>query len=83
MGILWTILIGFIAGVLAKLITPGDNEPSGFILTTNRFAMCCWGIPSQPKGFNRKPSSPSSRNRGLLTMVHGVEFSHRPDYSLR
>jgi uncharacterized membrane protein YeaQ/YmgE (transglycosylase-associated protein family) len=34
MGILWTILIGFIAGVLAKFITPGDNEPSGFILTT-------------------------------------------------
>jgi uncharacterized membrane protein YeaQ/YmgE (transglycosylase-associated protein family) len=34
MGILLTILIGFVAGVLAKLITPGDNEPSGFILTT-------------------------------------------------
>ena len=34
MGILWTILIGFVAGVLAKLITPGSNEPSGFILTT-------------------------------------------------
>ena len=34
MGILWTILIGFVAGVLAKLITPGDNEPNGFILTT-------------------------------------------------
>ena len=34
MGILWTILIGFVAGVVAKLITPGDNEPSGFILTT-------------------------------------------------
>ena len=34
MGIIWTILIGFIAGVLAKQITPGDNEPSGFILTT-------------------------------------------------
>ena len=34
MGILWTILIGFVAGVLAKLITPGGNEPSGFILTT-------------------------------------------------
>ena len=34
MGIIWTILIGFIAGVLAKLITPGTNEPSGFILTT-------------------------------------------------
>ena len=34
MSILWTILIGFIAGVIAKFIMPGDNEPSGFILTT-------------------------------------------------
>ena len=34
MGIIWTIIIGFIAGVIAKLIMPGPNEPSGFILTT-------------------------------------------------
>ncbi len=34
MGILWTIIIGFVAGVIAKLIMPGPNEPSGFILTT-------------------------------------------------
>lgn len=34
MGIIWTIVIGFIAGVIAKFIMPGDNEPSGFILTT-------------------------------------------------
>jgi uncharacterized membrane protein YeaQ/YmgE (transglycosylase-associated protein family) len=34
MSILWIILIGFIAGVIAKLIHPGPNEPSGFILTT-------------------------------------------------
>jgi uncharacterized membrane protein YeaQ/YmgE (transglycosylase-associated protein family) len=34
MGILWTVIIGFVAGVIAKLIMPGDNEPSGFILTT-------------------------------------------------
>jgi uncharacterized membrane protein YeaQ/YmgE (transglycosylase-associated protein family) len=34
MGLLWTILIGFLAGVIAKLIHPGPNEPSGFILTT-------------------------------------------------
>jgi uncharacterized membrane protein YeaQ/YmgE (transglycosylase-associated protein family) len=33
-GIIWTIIIGFIAGVIAKLITPGKNEPTGFILTT-------------------------------------------------
>lgn len=34
MGIIWTIIIGFVAGIVAKLITPGRNEPSGFILTT-------------------------------------------------
>ena len=34
MHIIWTIIIGFIAGVIAKFITPGKNEPSGFILTT-------------------------------------------------
>ena len=34
MNIIWTIVIGFIAGVIAKFITPGGNEPSGFILTT-------------------------------------------------
>ena len=34
MGIIWTIIIGFVAGVIAKLVTPGSNEPSGFILTT-------------------------------------------------
>ena len=34
MSILWTIIIGFVAGVIAKLIHPGPNEPAGFILTT-------------------------------------------------
>ena len=33
MGILWTILIGFAVGSLAKYIMPG-KEPDGFILTT-------------------------------------------------
>ena len=35
MHILWTIIIGFVAGVIAKFLYPGKNyEPSGFILTT-------------------------------------------------
>ena len=35
MGILWTILIGFIAGIIARFVVPGDkHEPQGFILTT-------------------------------------------------
>jgi len=34
MGIIGTIIIGFIAGIIAKFIMPGPNEPSGFVLTT-------------------------------------------------
>ena len=34
MGIIWTIIIGFVAGVIAKFVVPGPNEPRGFILTT-------------------------------------------------
>jgi uncharacterized membrane protein YeaQ/YmgE (transglycosylase-associated protein family) len=33
MGILWIILIGFVAGIVARLLAPGPNNPSGFILT--------------------------------------------------
>jgi uncharacterized membrane protein YeaQ/YmgE (transglycosylase-associated protein family) len=34
MSIIWTIIIGFIVGVIAKFIMPGDkSEPKGFILT--------------------------------------------------
>jgi len=34
MSILWTIIIGFVAGVIAKFLHPGRNEPQGFIVTT-------------------------------------------------
>ena len=34
MSIIWTIIIGFLAGVIAKFLHPGDNEPKGFIVTT-------------------------------------------------
>jgi uncharacterized membrane protein YeaQ/YmgE (transglycosylase-associated protein family) len=34
MSIIWTLIIGFVAGVVAKFLMPGKNEPSGFILTT-------------------------------------------------
>ena len=33
MGILWTIIIGFVAGVIAKFLMPG-RDPGGFIITT-------------------------------------------------
>jgi uncharacterized membrane protein YeaQ/YmgE (transglycosylase-associated protein family) len=33
-GILWIIFVGFVAGIIARLVSPGPNNPSGFILTT-------------------------------------------------
>ncbi len=32
MGIIWDILIGFVAGLVAKLLMPG-RDPGGFIIT--------------------------------------------------
>ncbi len=33
-GLIWIIVVGFIAGLIARLLSPGPNNPSGFILTT-------------------------------------------------
>ena len=32
MGIIWTIIIGLLAGIVAKLLMPG-RDPGGFIIT--------------------------------------------------
>ena len=32
-GILWIIIVGFVAGMIARWLSPGPNNPSGFILT--------------------------------------------------
>jgi uncharacterized membrane protein YeaQ/YmgE (transglycosylase-associated protein family) len=34
MHILWVIIIGFAAGIIARILAPGPNNPAGFILTT-------------------------------------------------
>ena len=31
---LWIIFVGFAAGIIARILSPGPNNPSGFILTT-------------------------------------------------
>lgn len=33
MHLIWTVLIGFVAGLIAKAVTPG-TEPGGFFLTS-------------------------------------------------
>jgi uncharacterized membrane protein YeaQ/YmgE (transglycosylase-associated protein family) len=33
-NIIWIIVIGFIAGIIARMLSRGPNNPTGFILTT-------------------------------------------------
>ncbi|MFZ6849505.1 GlsB/YeaQ/YmgE family stress response membrane protein [Undibacterium sp. RuRC25W] len=33
MHVIWMVLIGFVAGLIAKAIMPGENNPSGFFMT--------------------------------------------------
>ena len=33
-GLIYIIIVGFVAGIIARLLSPGPNNPSGFILTT-------------------------------------------------
>ena len=33
MSILWIVLIGFVAGIIARMVSSGPNNPTGFILT--------------------------------------------------
>ena len=61
MHVLWIILIGFVAGLIAKVITPGTG-PGGFFLTaalgiggslaaTNLGQFLGWYQPGQSAGF--------------------------------
>jgi uncharacterized membrane protein YeaQ/YmgE (transglycosylase-associated protein family) len=33
-NIIWIIVIGFVAGLIARFLSPGPNSPKGFLLTT-------------------------------------------------
>ena len=33
-GFIWIVIVGFIAGLIARFLSPGPNNPAGFILTT-------------------------------------------------
>lgn len=32
-NLIWIIVIGFVAGIVARMLSPGPNNPTGFILT--------------------------------------------------
>ena len=61
-NLIWIILVGFIAGIVARMLSPGPNNPTGFILTvvlgiagsflaTFIGQMAGWYRPDQGAGF--------------------------------
>lgn len=59
---LWILLVGFVAGIIARFLSPGPNNPTGFILTivlgvagaflaTFIGQMIGWYRPDQGAGF--------------------------------
>jgi len=61
-GVIWIIVIGFVAGIVARWLSPGPNDPSGFLLTvvlgiagsflaTFIGQMIGWYRPDQGAGF--------------------------------
>jgi uncharacterized membrane protein YeaQ/YmgE (transglycosylase-associated protein family) len=33
-GFIWIVIVGLVAGIVARFLSPGPNNPQGFILTT-------------------------------------------------
>jgi uncharacterized membrane protein YeaQ/YmgE (transglycosylase-associated protein family) len=33
-GLIYIIIVGFVAGIIARMLSPGPNNPSGFIFTS-------------------------------------------------
>jgi uncharacterized membrane protein YeaQ/YmgE (transglycosylase-associated protein family) len=82
-SIIWIIVIGFIAGIIARLISPGSNKPSGFILTT---ALGIVGaflatdhrmVPTWGRGWADRS------NRGRDHSASGVGFFRKPQSTKR
>ena len=71
MGFLWIVLIGFVAGIIARLLSSAPNKPTGFILTTvlgivGAFLATFigqavgWYAPTKAPALSLRPSAPSS-----------------------
>lgn len=33
-GLIWIVVVGFVAGIIARFLSKGPNNPTGFLLTT-------------------------------------------------
>jgi hypothetical protein len=62
----WTIIVGFIACVVAKSLTSGDNESSGFILTMLLGIVGAFSPPFPPHLYRRRRTANLRCQRSYL-----------------
>ena len=67
MNILWIIVIGFVAGVIARFLAPGPNNPQGFILRSSASSAPSWPPSSGAVGWYRL-----DQGAGLIGAVVGA-----------
>ena len=81
MGILWIILIGAAAGIVARLLAPGPNNPSGFILAVvlgiaGSFLATFIDKPSAGIVLTREQGSLARRLALSSSCLCGIDWSH-------
>jgi uncharacterized membrane protein YeaQ/YmgE (transglycosylase-associated protein family) len=79
-GLIWTILIGFVVGTVAKLIMPG-KDGGGFILTTLLGIAGSWfgAFLSRMLGFGGRVGFIGSVVGAVLLLVVYRLLQRRPD----
>jgi hypothetical protein len=86
-NIIWIIVIGFVAGIIARFLSPGPNRASGFILTTGLGIASALSLPSAhriptvgqpPTPARRRAAGSSGRAREVRPMgLQAFRRDHR------
>ena len=80
MGILSIVIIGFIAGLIARFLAPGPNNPAGFFVTTaieiaGALSRPISARPSAGTGWTRVQASLAQRWARSRSCLYGIGWS--------
>jgi hypothetical protein len=74
-GILWIVIVGLIAGVIARFLLPGPNNPHGFLLTAVLASL------ARCRHLHRPRAAIPARHRFAQLKVHQIAHHQRTTVS--